>query len=170
MKAPSRHTRSLYAVAAMMALPAMLFAHGSVFAGSAPAELTCTPLTKGSEMRIDGTVPADSYTLSVKVSSRGNAYTLDNDNAKETMIPAFADGVYVLSIQSTEGRLMLELYALPSTMKRKPLPTGIQATFHAKLTAIRPSKYAQVVQAQGGDGSDIYVRDIKMACTYLHEI
>lgn len=139
--------------------------HGPAHAGSAPAGLKCTPLTQGSSMQLDGTIPATEETLSLVVSSREHRYTLDDGSSEAVLIESFKEGVFALHIKS--GTFETQLYAVPATVKTTDLPYGIKASFVAKLTALRPSRYKS---ANSGYSYDDYVRDIKMSCTYRYEI
>ncbi|SFK65505.1 hypothetical protein [Lysobacter sp. cf310] len=139
--------------------------HGQALAGSAPASLTCTPLTKGSSMQLDGTIPASEETLSLVVSSREHRYTLSDAGSETTVIESLAEGVFALNIRSRG--FDTTLYAIPATVKATPLPYGTDARFVAKLTALRPSRHAA---AGASYLYDDYVRDIKMSCHYRYEI
>lgn len=139
--------------------------HGQAVAGSAPASLKCTPLTNGSSMQLDGTIPATEETLSLVVSSREHRYTLSDSSSETTVIESLAEGVFALSIRSRGFETTL--YAIPATVKATNLPYGIDARFVAKLSALRPSRHA----ASGGSYLyDDYVHDIKMSCAYRYEI
>ena len=150
----------------LLALSVLAYAvHGSAYAGSAPASLKCTPLTKGSSMQIDGTIPASEETLSLVVSSREHRYKLSDESSETTVIESLAEGVFTLHIESSG--FDTTLYAIPSTVKAVNQQHGINANFVAKLTALRPSRHA----ASGATYLyDDYVRAIKMACTYRYEI
>lgn len=139
--------------------------HGPAHAGSAPAELKCTPLTQGSSMQLDGTIPATEETLSLVVSSREHRYTLDDGSSEAVLVESFKEGVFALHIKS--GTFETQLYAVPVTVKTADLSYGIKASFVAKLTTLRPSRYKS---ASSGYSYDDYVRDIKMSCIYRHEI
>jgi hypothetical protein len=145
----------------------VLSAPSIAWAGSAPADLKCTPLKAGSDMRIEGTVPADEDTLSLVVKSRDNSYTLDNDNADVTIIEALRDGVLTLSIRHKSKGFTATLYAIPATVKIKSPKTSrdIEATFEAKLSTLRPSRYQSDTPTY-----DDFVRNIKMSCIYKYAI
>jgi hypothetical protein len=136
-------------------------------AGSAPADLKCTPLKAGSDMQIEGTIPADEDTLSLVVKSRDNSYTLTNDNADVTIIEALRDGVLTLSIQHKSKGFNTRLYAIPSTIKIKSPKSqrDIQASFEAKLSTLRPSRYQGTTTMH-----DDFVRNIKMSCVYKYQL
>ncbi|MEG3788600.1 hypothetical protein V1318_00535 [Lysobacter sp. CCNWLW3] len=150
---------------ALLALSLAYAFSGNAHAGSAPAELKCTPLTQGSSMQLDGTIPASEEVLSLVVSSREHRYTLSDEGSQTTLIESLTEGVFALQIRS-DG-FETTLYALPSTVKATRLPYGIRASFVAKLTALRPSRHKSAGAAYAYDD---YVRDIKLSCEYRYEI
>ncbi len=118
-------------------------------------------------MRIEGTIPADEDTLALVVKSRDNSYTLTNSNADATMIEALRDGVLTLSIQHKSKGFNTRLYAIPATIKIKSPKSqrDIEATFEARLSTLKPSRY------QGNAATyDDFVHKIKMSCVYKYEV
>jgi hypothetical protein len=142
----------------------------NVLAGAATANLKCTPLTQGSNMHINGTVPATDDDYQLTISSRENSYTLNSENSTATTVESFKDNVYTLdmriNVDKASAAESLVLYAIPKTLKLKESSSGkTLATFTASLTALRPSKWNSPVKTY-----DDYVHDIKLSCLYDYQI
>ena len=138
----------------------------NVVAGSAPGNLTCTPLTQGSDMHIAGTVPASELDFHLEISSRGSKYTLSSEDTEAITMGSFEDKVYMLYIRSKAGEELLSLYAIPSTFTiTKSRPNSISASFTAALTAVRPSKWTKQAKTY-----EDYVHKLKLSCSYTYAI
>jgi hypothetical protein len=149
-----------------MASACIFYLPNNVFAGSAPGNLTCTPLTQGSDMHIEGTVPASEPDFDLEISSRGSKYTLSSEDTEAITIGSFDDKVYMLYLRSKAGEELLSLYAIPSTFTiKKSRPYSISASFTAVLTAIRPSKWTKQSKTY-----EDYVHKLKLLCSYSYAI
>lgn len=161
-----RSPRPISPLRRTLATTLALLLPATALAGSAPAELKCSPLTEGSDMHVEGTVPASEDDFELQVYSRGSRYALTFERYEAISVESFEDGVYTLVIRSEKGVQELALYAIPGTFEiLEKRPGRLSANFAAGLTAVRPSRWSNPSKSY-----EDFVHNVKMSCSYRYSI
>ncbi|MBX2988231.1 MAG: hypothetical protein KF802_10065 [Bdellovibrionaceae bacterium] len=112
-------------------------------AGASNTTLKCSSADK--KIRVDGQVPGDLAEFDLKVFNGGresrffsfvNQTTLQTEeNASVKIVEDLDVGVYTLAANTRNSplSLSLELYAIPSTLKKTKIPNGARSSFEAKM-------------------------------------
>jgi hypothetical protein len=145
---------------------ALLFSSVSITAdaGSNSARLACKSSSqKAPLIEFKGTVPADHIDINVRVSAGAKSHELNNENSDAYFIENLKRGVYTLIIIDRERKAQTELYAIPATVKAKPVQADKDYTFEAIMTTLRPG-------SQEGNTYDAYLRNVRLSCVYHYEV
>lgn len=133
----------------------------NVFAGSAPAQISCFNKTIG--LSVKGTIPADEDELNLVISQKGNKRTMTSENTTTNVISAFNNKVFTLTVNENNGADLI-LYAIPKTVTSKTGNRLIDAKFDAILkTAPKPN-------IKNPASYNDYFHNIKMSCEYHYSI
>lgn len=139
----------------------LILATNSVFAGSAPAQISC--INKTISLSVKGTIPADEEELNLVISQKGNKKVMTSENTTTNVIRAFNNQVFTLSINENNGADLI-LYAIPKTVASKTGNRLIDAKFDAILkTAPKPN-------IKDPSSYNDYFHNIKMSCEYHYSI